>query len=488
LGTVGSTTISVGLIVGDENGGIAYTYEGNRIPIVTNTLWQTTTYTPPVGWPSVDPYGQPLQQISGNYNIPLVATNGNNYIYIDYLQAVDTSKTIIDREPVPNVWYVNYVDGYKIYVTSGLGAPTPTSLYLGFITAAGGTITAVDETGRTYCRTRPEAVAVTTVKSDLTDATSVYDPGTVYSLNDHIKAVGIGQLSKSNPHATSAEDLGIFPDANVSVHQQYFHSNGLLNADIAGTASAFYPYRASDIYGTASPTGNFVAIRGLSSTERLCVLATAFSSTSNITHHTTAGDSTATFSADYNSNSLASLSPATYYFYVDATSPTFPVITYAPISTPLETDPKYFIIAWVTVGGSGVISSLKDVRVFNTSIPLNLYTHFGWRPKQAIGNIGYYEPTDQVVWYDNATAGFKAINNEFLSGDLTSSGGDQVTAHGLTNGVSNVIPDVLTVFAVETGVTISSVWADDTNVHATVTAGKKYRIYARSLTPTFLPT
>jgi hypothetical protein len=476
LGTVGDTKISVGLIVGDENGGVAYTYEGNRIPILANTLWQTTTCTPPIGWPTNDPYGQTLKQISGNYNIDLVATNGNNYIYIDYIQVVDTSKTIIDKEPVPNVWYVNYVDGYKIYVTPGLGAPTPTSLYLGFITAAGGTITAVDETGRTYCRTRPEAVAVNTVASDLTDKTVTYNSGSTYSLNEHIKSVGIGLLSSSNPHATSAEDLGIFPDSNVSTHQQYFHSAGLIDASTTATTSALYP--------TPTLSVTSVNIAKLVN-EHVCIKSVTYSAVSTLIHHKTSGNVTTTFGADYNSGSLSSLSDGNYLFYIDATSPTSPVLTYAAYSTAITANTNYYVIAYYAIS-SGQVQVMFDMRLFGTNRPVNLVGIWARGARQVMGSLCYEFYSDSLMYYNGTT--WRCIDKEYYIAGQIGTGAQQVIAHHLTLPSPADYPEVILISLTSAGTAWISAPADYQNVYITTSApGVTYNVYVKKMAAPYVP-
>lgn len=64
------------------------------------------------------------------------------------------------------------------------------------------------------------------------------------SLEGHINMLGTGQWSVRNPHALSAEDLGIDSSA-TGKHQFYLHSDGIKTDDMTTTTSALYPYYLS---------------------------------------------------------------------------------------------------------------------------------------------------------------------------------------------------------------------------------------------------
>ena len=396
LGGIGTSFITVGYILGSENGGIAWDGNGKRICISSNIPYQSTTFTPPVGSniETKDPYNETLRQVSGNYNIPLVDVPGVtiNYVYIEYLQVVDSDlNTVVeDSEPSPRKWYTKYKDGYAITVYSTYQTPTPTKLYLGKvnINSVTGLIESVDESDRTYCRQRPETIKIETPASS-SEATQTYTSGSTYSLADHIKAIGTGTITPTNPHAQSLSDFGIGPDALVSVHQQRLHNNGLVNITdpVGNTSTALYP----------SVSGTQLSIKGLGESEYLVVQTVSYSKTDTVIHNVSGVFTEKTFGDEYGPMDFSGISVfTTYYFYIDTISPSQPVLTYSTNVAVCSVSTNYVVCA---VDWDGVSLTLHDRRTFRNLTGLNLWRTAG--RIAVVGMFGHNIETGKFEGYNN---------------------------------------------------------------------------------------
>lgn len=78
------------------------------------------------------------------------------------------------------------------------------------------------------------------LRANMSNTTASEALGSNLTFEDHINMVGSGKVSKTNPHGTSAEDLGI-DIAATGKHQYYLHSDGIKTDDVHSTTSALYP-------------------------------------------------------------------------------------------------------------------------------------------------------------------------------------------------------------------------------------------------------
>lgn len=97
----------------------------------------------------------------------------------------------------------------------------------------------VDETERDTF-----SIVNTMIKSSIKGVSSSDTDTSNVTLEDHINMLGTGQWNIHNPHAISAQDLGIDPTA-TGKHQFYLHSDGIKTDNMFSTNSAFYPYYLS---------------------------------------------------------------------------------------------------------------------------------------------------------------------------------------------------------------------------------------------------
>ena len=100
-----------------------------------------------------------------------------------------------------------------------------------------------DDLGIIYAdETYRDTFSLTTslLRADMADTTAAEALGNDLTFEDHINMVGSGKVTKTNPHGTSAEDLGIDISA-TGKHQYYLHSDGIKTDDVNSTTSALYP-------------------------------------------------------------------------------------------------------------------------------------------------------------------------------------------------------------------------------------------------------
>jgi hypothetical protein len=88
----------------------------------------------------------------------------------------------------------------------------------------------------------------------------------------------------------------------------------------------------------------------------------------------------------------------------------------------------------------------------------------GWDETNLVATL--YEASD-------GTTVIRTLSKQYKSGTRTGTGAAETIAHGLA-----AIPASVDIVALETGVTISDVYCDITNVYCTVTTGKTYRVKA----------
>lgn len=146
------------------------------------------------------------------------------------------------------------------------------------------------------------------------------------TLSSHINMLGSGTWSVSNPHAISAEDIGIDPTA-TGKHQQYLHSNGLKSDNISSQTSALY----TSYFMTSATSNESVTVRGLSTDNNEIVVVNGVTITPAVLGTDTVFDFSTLNAEDY----------AGYYICA-VSSQSKTVEKYGPFSS--ETDPLFLDI------------------------------------------------------------------------------------------------------------------------------------------------
>jgi hypothetical protein len=193
-------------------------------------------------------------QSTGSYGIQ--ATSGKiNYVFIQYLQTVDPSVYTIKKDSTEKL-YTKADDGYEIRVVLSDSIvdpitinPDPSAfLYLGYVDdLAGGVIGSgsFNTNNRTYCQISNSRFLTATPKSDGSDKTTSYQSSQTspyvpfpIGLSEHIKAVGTGFVSPTNPHGLTHSDLG-YTGKSVEIHEKFLHASGIIG-DQNTTVSSLY--------------------------------------------------------------------------------------------------------------------------------------------------------------------------------------------------------------------------------------------------------
>lgn len=215
-------------------------------------------------------------QSTGVVNVPLIQTS-QNYVWIQYLAAIDASAYTLNKETNAKQFY-KQIDGYQITVTTTNVAPGPNYLFLANVNMlAGGAVTSsvIFITGRTFFQISENVVPITTAFNNRSNATTVYAENSVLKLEDHIKAIGTGTgQSPTNPHNMSLADLGVSQFDTVAAHRQLEHSNAII-AGVPGT-----PYPATSAMATSinivNPGSDTINVFQLLSSEFAIINGTAF--------------------------------------------------------------------------------------------------------------------------------------------------------------------------------------------------------------------
>lgn len=186
--TAGNTQVNVGF-------GTSYDVNGERIKVDQNVAYQSTSTTV---------LGVPVNQNSGNQNIPLTAAS-LNYIWIDYLSIHDVTSNSQSIGELADLHFIKRLDGYRITVnttgTPPLGAGV--SILLGTMHT---TTLVIDTSVRDIFGHRDTTIKI---KPDTADQTTSYVSGTSTSLKEHINAIGSGAIGPNNPHGTAIDDLPV---------------------------------------------------------------------------------------------------------------------------------------------------------------------------------------------------------------------------------------------------------------------------------------
>lgn len=347
--------------------GVAYTSNNERI--VVSTL---TPYDNSVGWTNsinLLTAGVSTPASTGNVGINLPTSSigsgaGTNYIWIDYLLAIDATQWTVDPDLGQNQ-YTKAVDGYQIVPTTTLVPPTTTAILLGSVaTLAGGNVdpTSLNLSGRVFSSQAANTVAITTSLADGTDKTTTYTNGLTTTLDQHIKAVGTGTVSSANPHGIGVADvsglsdlLGAGEPLNA-LYQKETHSDGIVSAGKTGLVI------------TVNGPATAIDITPLTSGEALYIAGRRFDSLSPKNPLTIDG----IWRVDFTTLLSDPVNP--YYIYVYAD----PVVTGGLLAAAGTSAPSgSFILGSVLyVGGILQNSSLKDYRIFGTTQSSNLASFF----------------------------------------------------------------------------------------------------------------
>lgn len=259
--------INVGYIpTGESNapfGGVAVDSNGKTISITrnqayvgsaennikfTNNAWNPARSDDP----QLDLFGETsdegYKRNSGNYNIPLEATDGINYVFIKYIEVV--KQTASSSQEVDGVNYeTEFEDGYCIKVTTS-DAGMLDWIYLGQVDASGDNASNPIASNALMQRGYLNGSTVGAEYHATTNWNVNYPTlsGEYIDLETHVNALGTGIPSATNPHGLSAADIG----ANVNnagfttvstmtavADHSYTVDDPILDLNIEGAAEAY---------------------------------------------------------------------------------------------------------------------------------------------------------------------------------------------------------------------------------------------------------
>lgn len=171
---------------------------------------------------------------TGSFDITL--TLGSiNYLYIAYLQTTDETQFTLHRLTGEKQFYKR-TDGYEIEVnTTGVNPDSARFILLGTVNATGGTGTIIPSTASTTARplsrSKTNKIGIETANLTKTDRPASYSLGNQqYPLDAHIKSVGTGTVSPTNPHGMTLADLGVSSLQTVEEHRILEHSNVIVTS------------------------------------------------------------------------------------------------------------------------------------------------------------------------------------------------------------------------------------------------------------------
>lgn len=278
--------INVGYIpTGESNapfGGVAVDSNGKTISITRNQAYvgsdennikfTNNAWTPARSDdPQLDLFGETInggyKRNSGNYNIPLEATDGINYVFIKYIEVV--KQTASSSQEVNGVNYeTEFEDGYCIKVTTS-DAGMLDWIYLGQVDASGDNASDPKASNALMQRGYLNGSTVGAEYHAMTNWNVNYPnlSGEYIDLEMHVNALGTGVPSATNPHGLSAADIG----ANVNntgfttVSTMTALSNGsytlsapILDLSVEGAAEA---YDVILIDAEDAPEGSMVTVK-----------------------------------------------------------------------------------------------------------------------------------------------------------------------------------------------------------------------------------
>ena len=288
---------------------------------------------------------------TGSLNVPLTV-NVVNYIWIDYLQTVDDSVFTLHKLTNLKQFY-KFTDGYTISVTLADVAPSAFSLKLGSVDlTAGGVVssTTISKVGRPLGGLSHYRAKAHTVLADKSDRNTVYAPDQEIFVDDHIRTIGSGLVTPTNPHGIAPTDIGLSPASTIQEHQEFFHSNGIIGDETLIT-SVLFPFIT-----TVDPGFDFITFRALVGLERVHVNGIV------ILQEDISADVDVLFTA---------LDPSgTYYVYLDANTKGIDKTQSDILTTPDNTKLLLVTVDWTYPGNEGVgdgdLSNMVDRRKFGT--------------------------------------------------------------------------------------------------------------------------
>lgn len=394
--------------------GSAYDSNGERLVIADETLSYdatnpTDTTSDGVGGFVLTPHS------TGSKNIPLTV-NSFNYIWMDYLATTDESVFTLQTATNAKQFY-KQTNGYKITVTTTNVAPSVTSVYLGSVNLTGSgvvSVSTISKNGRTSSLITEHRVKIKTPLADLSDVTATYGYNQEATLDDHIKAIGSGTISPSNPHGMALIDIGVDVETVVSNHQKFMHNSGIIGSRTTLVSSLYAELHS------VTPGDDFIVIKALTTNEVVNVNGLT------ITSSDIPSDVTFLFSS---SGDLS----GTYYIYLDKSTKSLIRTTIDPSSDPTKF--PLWSMTWtqgVAALFDGNITALTDKRIFgtiNSSKIDNKDSYDMYRVRLEDGTVSL----PSLTWQSDTTTGIYRSGSGILS--FTSNGvlsanisGGQITA------------------------------------------------------------
>lgn len=339
--------------------GIAYNSNGERIllldgSVLFNSANSSTTTPNGIG-------GNTLTPIStGSLNIS-IPVNTISYIFIDYLQTVDSLLFTIHKVTSQKLFY-SQTDGYKIGISSSPGVvPTgfsSASIFLGSVTTLNSLVNGIfniNQTGIAIFGVHPQQVQVQTPQVNKSDATTTYTSGLTTTLDAHVRSIGSGTVTPFNPHGLSGSDIGVSALGGVE-HQEFLHCPGIISPSISGNGSALY----MNIFTSGIASENFVQILPFTSQE-LAVVEGVTIDSGNI-------GSTLQFSfVDTNSNPLPN---GVHTFYLDNVTKTVLRALPGTFNPSNASQMRLWDIQWTNP--LLIFNSAHDYRLFGTLTSSNI--------------------------------------------------------------------------------------------------------------------
>jgi len=345
----------------DIGSGVAYDVDGERIYINDSTNYVNAYNNAGIYYSSGDPTFLPgtlngpltqtddglggfvlTPQISGSKSIPTYPSEAN-YVYIKYLGTVDQSIYTLQKFTNKRL-FTKTDDGYLIIVcanantsdspqavlvAAGIADPTK-YVFLGIANripttvgpiTTGNVLFSEDEGGqnRSDFYTVSTIVKATTADAIGSNKTTVYGPDQTVSFEEHIRTIGTGTVTPSNPHGFTATDLGL-SGKTVPTHEQVFHSSGIIGNQVA-TVSSFngVPQAASGAPGYPTFGRDSFRIYALITGEQVHIRS---SSTESYTYDKDTTNLGSTHEFYFISNTGTPVTNGTYYIVLDALTQT----------------------------------------------------------------------------------------------------------------------------------------------------------------------
>lgn len=372
--------------------GVSYT-NGERIVIEDGTI--TYDATAP-SHTTNDGLGNLIStpESTGSFDILLTATF-YNYIYIGYLQTCDDSVFTLNKITNAKQFYKR-TDGYQFFIaTSALVGqqvvlnPDPDSyVFLGVVNLTGvnTAVTAnISQVDREHFKSQLRRVGIETSNLALSDRPTTYAVGQQpLFLDDHIKAVGTGLISPTNPHGMALADIGVADLETVEAHRRLEHTNGI----IGGTPSIPMPL-SSALYAQriqVSPGDDFIQVQALLSGEVALVNGLGFDST------------------DFGSPqaiSFSSLPSGTYEVYFDSATSLCAVILTSSYDFTDKSKLDLCTVVWDTsIPLDGNLGVPSDKRRFGTTNALQRWVTAGRPTNPVQGQFGFNVTLVKLEYYN----------------------------------------------------------------------------------------